>query len=162
VTRDRPKRRAAAWLFPTVGKDNDRVVPWLGPARSIPCVLAWFAIYLAAADYVLGPVDVWAPAPAATAATVVVGFCGRRKDGSRARHRVIAVIAACTVFVAVWTAGVALVPAAGHDHPGPLRGLVFLVAGVVAVYAFVAVTHARRRAAPPVRDPGWPGLDDVR
>lgn len=161
MTRRRLRWPSSAWWFPTVGPDNDRVVPWWGPARFLPLALLTYAVYFSLlSHFVEDDFDGWAGAPSLTGLAVVVGFCGRRKDGSRVRHKALAVITTCLVFAAVSIAGVRLLPAAGHTHPGPLRGLVYLIATVVAVYAFTAITHwpARGRAAPVVpADSGAPG-----
>jgi Kef-type K+ transport system membrane component KefB len=145
VTRGRSRRRTAAWLFPTVGPDNDRVVPWWGPARALLCVLPLYAAWFWLLGHLTGDAHWLGFAPTVTGAVVVVRFCGRRKDGSKVRHRVLAVITACVLFEAVLIASVQIFPKAGHTHPGPLRDLVLLVAAVVAVYAFAAVTHWRGR-----------------
>ncbi len=154
-------RRTAAWLFPTVGPDNDRVVPWLGSARSFPVFFALLAGFYALSDRWTGVDLLWTATPTIACYGVVTGFCGRRKDGSKIRHRVLAVITACALFAAVSVAGVWLLATAGHAHSGPLDGLVLLVAAIVAVYAFVTVTHVRHRDTAPLRDAAWPGRDEV-
>jgi hypothetical protein len=65
------------------------------------------------------------------------------------------VISGGALYLAVSFAGVQLFPGAGHAHPGPLRGLVYLIATVSGVYAFAAATHWRRRDATGA-DPGEP------
>jgi hypothetical protein len=150
MTTRRLRWRWVAWWFPTVGPDNDRVVPWLGPARSLPLFLALYATYFALIrGWVGDDATGWAAFPTLAGIAVVTGFCGRQKDGSKVRHGELAVTVFCIVLVAVSFAGVWLFPAAGHAHPGPLRGLLYVIATVVAVYAFTAVTHWRRREATP-------------
>jgi len=150
MTRRRLRCPSRSWWFPTVGPANDRIVSWLGPARSLSFVLLIFAvIFFWLSHSVEGGFDGWAGAPVDTGIVVVGWTCGRRKDGSRLRHQALAVITFCVLFAAMSFAGVRIFPAAGHAHPGPLRGLVYLVAAVVAVYSFTTVTHWRRRDTAP-------------
>jgi hypothetical protein len=52
------------WWFPMVGPGNDRVVPWLGPARFLPIALLLGAAYAALTkDFVGDDAVAWSDGP---------------------------------------------------------------------------------------------------
>src|SRR5262245_49731004 len=109
MTRRRLWWPSTAWWFPTVGPDNDRVVPWLAPARSLPVALVFYAVVFAVLYHVRiadDAAEAWALAPCIAGWAVVVGLCGRRKHGSKIHHRTLAVITFFVVWAALSFAGV--------------------------------------------------------
>jgi hypothetical protein len=127
------------------------VVPWWGPARSLPWALALFVAYFALVSHFWGATDAdtWAGTPTSAGLMVVAGFCARQKNQPRVRRQALALISGGVVWTAVSFVGVRLLPAAEHAHPGPLRGLVYLIATLIGIYVFTAVTHWRRRETTP-------------
>jgi hypothetical protein len=113
----------------------------------LPWALVVFVAYFALVSHFWGATDAdaWAGTSTAAGWMVVAGLCGRRK----VRHQALALISGCVVWTAVSFAGVRLLPAAVHTHPGPLRGLVYLIATLIGIYMFTAVRHWRRRETTP-------------
>ena len=131
----------------TTGSANDRIVPWQRPWPVFLILLAGFsaAVWLLHSGGV-DDLDGWAGAPTVSALVTISGLCGSAESGSKIRRPVLALVAAAATWLVVTFVAVRLFPAAGHEHPGPIRGAIYLISAIVTIAAFVATTRRPRRS----------------
>ena len=141
----KPKQSIRDRLFSTVGADNDRIVPWRTPLTTFPVLLVVLSIGWTVMHNIGITEFDWPGPPMFSGLLTIFGLCGNADDGSKLRHQAAAIATAAGSWVLLTFVGVWLFSAAGHLHPGPVRGALYLAASVVAIAAFTTVTRRQTR-----------------